>query len=189
MRRTDRLPMDFRLSARCVDIYVPFGKAVDIVRIYNIAQANPLVAHRPSLAYRMPSTGRSHSNHALGAPMSTQPRRAFSQAACPIDTPGDGLRPRAALFQRHAHLAIPARERESGGHWRRDSKKQTCAQASQRVVASSAYSSSNACCLTVPGISPICGRAGSAVSMLFRRIVADPIVSTVTSTAGTPYQR
>jgi hypothetical protein len=175
--------MDFRLSARCADIYVPLGNAVDIVRIYHIAQPDALITHRPSLAYRMPSTVGSHSSRPLGAPMSTQPRKAFSQDAYLIDTRGDGLRPSAALFQRHAHLAIPSREGELGGHWRRDSKKQTCAQASRRVVASSAYSSSNACCLTVPGISPICGRVGNVVSTRSRRIVADLIASIVISTA------
>jgi hypothetical protein len=153
------------------------------VRIYKIAQADLLIAHRPSLTYRMPSTARAHSNRALGAPMSPQPGKAFSQDAWLINTPGDGLRQSAALFQHDARLAIPAKGIESGGHWRRDWKKQTCAQASRRVVASSAYSLSNACCLTVPGISPICGRAGSAVSMVSRRIVADPIVCIVTSTA------
>jgi hypothetical protein len=152
------------------------------VRIYKIAQADPLLTYRPKLVYRVLSYGRSHFDQALGAPMSTQPRKGFSQDVWLIDTRGDGLRTSAALFQRHAHLAIPARGGESGGHWRRDSKKQTCAQASRRVVASSAFSSSNACCLMVPSISPICGRAGSAVSMLSKRIVADPIVSIVIST-------
>jgi len=115
--------------------------------------------------------------------MSTQPRKAFSQDAWLINTPGDGLRQSAALFQHDARLAIPVKGIESGGYWRRDSKKETCAQASRRVVASSASLSSNACCVTVPGISPICGRAGSVVSTRSRRIVADPIASIVISTA------
>src|ERR1700744_1378974 len=109
MRRTDRPTTDFRLSARCTDIYLPLRKAVDIVRIYKIPQTDPLLTLRPTLAHRILSSARAHSDH--------QPRKAFSQDGWLIDNPDDDLRPRAALFQRHSHLAIPAREGESGGLW------------------------------------------------------------------------
>jgi hypothetical protein len=115
--------------------------------------------------------------------MSKRPGMTFPQDVWLTANPCAGIRQSVPLVQRDARSAIPAKGSGWEGHWQPNWKKLTFAQASRTTGASSAYSSWIACYPTVRGISPICRRVRSAASMLCRRIVADPIVYTVTSIA------